>query len=413
MSAIVETEPKVSQRDGDTIPSKKLEWANELISNITMRPLEETDDVFKFRLAGINVSLANALRRTIQDDIPAYVFEINNCRIDVNTGRLHNEILKHRLQCIPIHSKVVVEDWLLKRADHNIFEKYVMELDVQNDGEQTIYVTTADFKIKNKTTGRNLTAAELERLFPKDKLTNSNIIFARLRPKISDSVPGEHLKLSCEFTISSAAVNSAFTVVCCSVYGNTIDSEAAEKAWENTELKIREEATKRGESVDPVELAFQKKNFQILDRQRYFLENSFDFNIESVGVYDPRELCRDACAILKHQFNELASELEVRDDLIHNSESTMENCFDFVLEHNDYTIGKVLEYYLYDTGFMAKDGKPIISFCGFKKMHPHDEHSIIRVSYSEKNAEKSWLKNDLKEACEEAAAVFGAIRKKF
>ena len=417
MSAIVESEPELNKPsvpiNEDKPPSKTMEWARELMSNITLRPLEETDDVFKFTLSGLNVSLANALRRTIQDDIPAFVFDIETCKIDVNTGRLHNEILKHRLQCIPIHSKVIVEDWLEKRPDHNIFEKYVMELDVQNDGEQTIYVTTADFKIKNKTTGRLLTAAELERLFPKDKLTNSNIIFARLRPKISDSVPGEHLKLSCEFTISSAAVNSAFTMVCCSVYGNTVDVDAADKAWENAELKIREEATKRGESVDPAEIAFQKKNFQILDRQRYFVENSFDFNIESVGVYEPRELCRNACAILKHQFNELASEIEVRDDLIHNSESSMDHCFDFVLEHNDYTIGKVLEYHLYDTGFVAKGSKPTISFCGFKKLHPHDEHSIIRVNYSAKNAEKSWLKDDIKEACEEAAALFGAIQKKF
>jgi hypothetical protein len=300
-----------------------------------LRPLEETDAGFKFTLSGLNVSLANAIRRTIQDDIPAYVFDITTCKIDVNTGRLHNEILKHRLECIPIHSTVSIEDWLLKRPDHNILEKYAMELDVKNDGEQTIYVTTADFKVKNKSTGRQLTSAEMERLFPKNSITNSNIIFARLRPKISDTMPGEHLKLSCEFMISSSAVNSAFTAVCCAVYGNTIDVDAAEKAWEAAENRLRDEATKRGESIDPVEIAFQKKNFQILDRQRHFLSDSFDFNIESVGIYEPRELCRHACNILRHQFDELAEEIDVRDDLIHNSETTMENCFDFRLEHGE------------------------------------------------------------------------------
>ena len=397
----------------DVPPSKSMEFANNIISNITLRPLEETDDVFKFTLAGLNVSLANALRRTVQDDIPAYVFDINKCKIDVNTGRLHNEILKHRLQCIPIHSKVIVEDWLENRAEHNIFEKYVMELDVKNEGEQTIYVTTADFKVKNKTTGRLLTSAEMERLFPKDKITNSNVIFARLRPKISDSMQGEHLKLSCEFVISNAADNSAFTVVCCSAYGNTIDLESADKAWESAELRLREEATKRGESVDPTEIEFQKKNFQILDRQRHYVKDSFDFNVESIGVYDTRELCKMASSILVHHFEKLAAEIETRDDLIHNSETTMENCFDFTLEHGDYTIGKVLEYFLYEKGFVAKGGKPRLQFCGFKKIHPHDEHSIIRVSYLEKEAEKSWFKNDLKESCFDAIAIFKAIRAKF
>lgn len=417
MSAIFESEPETQLKpkttDMDAPPVKTMEWANNIISHITLRPLEETDDTFKFTLAGLNVSLANAIRRTIQDDIPAYVFNIDKCKIDINTGRLHNEILKHRLQCIPIHSKVITDDWLHDRPESNIFEKYVMELDVQNDGEQTIYVTTADFKIKNKTTGRNLTASEMDRLFPKDKSTNSNIIFARLRPKISDTIPGEHLKLSCEFTISNAADNSAFTVVCCSAYGNTIDTEAADKAWESAEHRLREEATKRGESVDPTELEFQKKNFQILDRQRHFVKDSFDYNIESVGVYEPRELCKNACIILKYQFDKLAEEIETRDDLIHISETTMENCFDFILEHGDYTIGKVLEYSLYEKGFVAKGGKPTIQFCGFKKMHPHDDHSVIRVSYVAKDAEKSWLKNGLKESCAEAAAIFKAISSKF
>jgi len=384
------------------------------LSQITLQPLEETDDVFRFTLAGLNVSLANALRRTIQDNIPSYVFDIAKCKIDVNTGRLHNEILKQRLQCIPIHAKVDTADWLANKPDHNLFEKYVMELDVQNNEEHTIYVTTSDFRIKNKTNGRFLTEMELNRLFPLNKLTNSPIIFARLRPRISESVPGEHLKLSCEFTISSAEDNSAFTSTCCSAYGNTIDPEAADKAWEATEQRIRDDAVKKGETIDAAEIAFQKKNFQILDRQRYFVKDSFDFNIETVGVYEPRELCKIACACLKAQFDALASEIESDNVTILNSESTMDHCFDFILEHGDYTIGKVLEYYLYENGFVAKDrNEHIIQYCGFKKFHPHDSHSVIRVSYASKEADKSWLKIHLKESCGMASNTFKSIAAKF
>jgi hypothetical protein len=28
---------------------------------------------------------------------------VNQCRIETNTTRFHNEIIKHRLSCIPIH----------------------------------------------------------------------------------------------------------------------------------------------------------------------------------------------------------------------------------------------------------------------------------------------------------------------
>lgn len=387
--------------------------ATNVITKLALTPLDETDDTFKFTLAGLNVSLANALRRTVQDDIPCYVFDTDKCKIEVNTGRLHNEILKHRLQCIPIHATVSVEDWLTNHPDHNLFDKYVMELDVRNDTEHIRYVTTADFKIKNKTSGRLLAEAEMERLFPKDKITNSVVIFARLRPQISESIPGEHLKLSCEFAISTAEKNSAFTAVCCSAYGNTIDQEASKTAWEKVEALRVEEYAKRGETADAAEIAFQKKNFMILDSQRYFVPNSFDFNIESVGIYSCRELCRTACSILKTRFEVLASEIESNSVSINQSETTMENCYDFVLEHGDYTIGKVLEYALYETGFVAKGSEPSLMYCGFKKFHPHDDHSVIRLGYISKSADKSWVKSNLKEACLEAAEIFKAIRAKF
>ena len=61
--------------------------------------IETVDDSFGFTLSGINVSLANAVRRTILSDIPLVVFrttpnEQNKCTILANTSRLNNEIIK-------------------------------------------------------------------------------------------------------------------------------------------------------------------------------------------------------------------------------------------------------------------------------------------------------------------------------
>jgi DNA-directed RNA polymerase subunit L len=201
--------------------------------------------------------------------------------------------------------------------------------------------------------------------------------------------------------------------VCCSAYGNTVDPEQATAAWEKAELRWREDAAKRGETLDASEIDFHKKNFEILDRQRHFVKDSFDYNIESVGIYEPRELCKMACLHLKHQFASLAEQIESDNVTIHRSETTMDNCFDFILEHGDYTIGKVLEYALYEDGFVAKGTTPIIDYCGFRKFHPHDTESIIRVSYVSVDADKSWLKSHLKEACLGAVEVFKALSTKF
>ena len=51
--------------------------------------MEETDDILRFTLSNINVSYANAIRRTLLSDIPVYVFrsqpyEQNNVNILYN-----------------------------------------------------------------------------------------------------------------------------------------------------------------------------------------------------------------------------------------------------------------------------------------------------------------------------------------
>ena len=43
------------------------------------------------------------------------------------------------------------------------------------------------------------------------------------------------------------------------------------------------------------------------------------------------------------------------------SENTIENCYDIILENEDYTMGKVIEYILYEKR------EEIASYCGFKK----------------------------------------------
>ena len=98
---------------------------NPVLSNIS-----EEGDQYNFTLSGVELSFANAIRRTILSDIPCVViltetYATNKCTIHVNTGRLHNEILKHRLSCIPIHTTDLVD----------FPNKYSLEVDSKNDGE--------------------------------------------------------------------------------------------------------------------------------------------------------------------------------------------------------------------------------------------------------------------------------------
>jgi DNA-directed RNA polymerase subunit L len=365
----------------------------------------EEHDIFKFTLSGVNVSLANALRRIILNDIQTVVFRTetyadNQCTIEINNSRLHNEILKQRLSCIPIFSEDPEE----------LPGKYIMEVDVKNDSDHIMFVTSGDFKIKNKTNGNYLTEKEVRRLFPPDAISGDFIDFARLRPRIGD-VPGEHLKLSCEFSVANVATNSMFNVVSKCAYGFTVDSAKSAAAWEKIEAKMAADGSSGGSSG---EIAFAKRNFELLDAQRYFKEDSFDFVLRSVGVFTCPVIVKKACAIMQRKLRTFSDAIDADTVPILATEvsgvkTTMDNCYDIILENEDYTLGKALEYYLYQTFFVEKK---TMNFCGFKKLHPHDSSSRIRVAFIEP-ADKVLVREHLREACTKLQEVYVTIHSKF
>jgi DNA-directed RNA polymerase alpha subunit len=366
---------------------------NPQLSNIS-----EDGDVYTFTLSGLNVSLANAIRRTILSDIKTLTFytenyKDNQCMIDVNTTRLHNEILKHRLSCIPIHEQ-----------DLSVLPgNYVMELDMQNETENIMIVTTEHFKIRNKTNGNYLTETEQHRIFPPNPITNQYIDFVRLRPKISDSIPGEHIKLTAEFSVHTARENSMFNVVSKCSYGNTIDVAKGNGIWEDHKQKLIED----GMTKDEIEM--QESNFRVLDMQRHFVADSFDFVVQTIGVFENKDIVKKACIVLQNKLVELVKNIDSDTIPILNSETTIDFCFDIILENEDYTIGKVLEYILYEKYYVDEK---LFTFCGFKKFHPHNDDSTLRVAY-EKNADKRMVAQHLRIACIEASQVFEKIYKMF
>ena len=87
----------------------------------------------------------------------------------------------------------------------------------------------------------------------------------------------------------------------------------------------------------------------------------------------------------------------------------MENCYDIILHDEDYTMGKAIEYILYDKHY---NGDKTLSFCGFKKFHPHDTKSTVRVAFVDKS-DKTMVKQYLRDACYDAQVLFTKIHKLF
>jgi DNA-directed RNA polymerase subunit L len=70
-----------------------------------------------------------------------------------------------------------------------------------------------------------------------------------------------------------------------------------------------------------------------------------------------------------------------------NSEKTIE----YILENEDYTVGTVITNLMFNK-YIAKKNAVAgakLAFCGFKKLHPHDTQSIIRIIFDERESDSS------------------------
>ena len=359
--------------------------------------ISKNGDELQFTLSNVNVSIANSIRRTILSDIPTVVFktapyEENKANIIANTSRLNNEIIKQRLSCIPIHIKEINEFPL---------KNYLLEVNVENITDSLLFVTTKDFKIRDLKTNDFLSETMTREIFPPNELTGYFIDFVRLRPRISEEIPGEKLHLTCEFSVSTAKDDGMFNVVSTCSYGFTQDD-----AKINTEIAKKTQVLK-DEGKTEQEIKFEIDNWKLLDAMRITVPDSFDYVIQSVGVYDNIDILMKSLKILIAKLEEINLAIAEDNLKIGPSLNTMENCFDIILENEDYTIGKVLEFMMYNKYFGN-----MLTFCGFKKMHPHDNDSIIRVAYKEP-VDKSIIKKCLMECIIEASDIYNDIKKQF
>ena len=390
-----------------------------------------------FTLENCDVSIANSIRRVVVSEINQYVFRTfphseNRADFTVNTTRLHNEILKQRLGCVPIHHLHTIDGF------GNEYKNYVVEVDVKNDTDAIRYVTTEDFKVKKikvleKTSRRSqdedaddvsydyLSEAVVRKIFPPDEISGEYIEFARLLPNLSSSnaSSGEALAFTCTLEISNAKFDGMYNVAHTCAYKCSPDVKEIDKQWRAKEKLMREglESSLSAGSIEEV-VENAKKNWELLDAERIFLPNSFDFIIETVGVYTNAQLVTKACDIMIKKCEKLLADIEHTTttstngsiiEYAHES-TTMKNSFRINLIGEDYTLGKVIEYMIFSNYYNISGG--IVSFCGFKKPHPHALDSFIIVSFKDE-IELSIVQEHVSKVILESISIYKSLFESF
>lgn len=364
--------------------------------------LKEEDSKMTFTISNIDVSYANAIRRIMLSEIPIVVFRTfpyseNKCNITINTSRQNNEIVKQRLSCIPICINHLEEPMPI--------ENYQLELDVENKTDTSIIVTTKDFKIRDLVSNKFLEDGELKKIFPPFIPPNGNgeyyIDFLRLRPQISDEIPGERIKLTCKLSIGKAKEDGMFNVVGTCSYGCSPDFAKMEE-----QLNIRKQKWKdEGKKED--EIKFEAANWKLLEGMRYVIKNSFDFVVETIGIYSNEQIIIESCNILRRKLEALKNTIETDEIEIKRSDNTLDNCYDVTLVNEDYTIGNILNYELYTTFYKELE---VLNYIGFKKLHPHDTDSVLRMSIVDETKGISTVKTMMIAVIDEAMKKINGIK---
>jgi len=334
--------------------------------NPVVEIISEDQSILTFKLSGVDTSLANAIRRIILSEIPTPVFRTSgeNKKVSwlINTTRMNNELIGQRLSCVPIH---------IKDTDFPI-ETILVEVNKKNDSDIIDYVTTGDFKIKDIKTDKYLTEAATRKIFPPNRLTGDFIDLCRLRPRISDDIAGEHLKFTCLLDIGTAQQDNAFNVAATCSYGFTLDDVKIKKLLNEKKTELsKTEMTKE-------DIEFSLKDWMLLEAKRNFIQNSFDFVIETVGPFSNSSIVYKACDIMINKLRKFQNTMNNQQDLIFISNTTIVNGYDVTIPNEGHTLGKVIEYVLY-----SKYYGNVLTYCGFQKPHPHIDICKIRLGFKE------------------------------
>lgn len=373
--------------------------------------IDNIDDMLKFNIHNVDVSIVNGLRRTILSNIETLVFKGTNDSITIhkNTTKFNNEYMKHRLMNIPIFINDV------SKFD-SIVNKYIVEVNETNETLEKKYITTEHFKIKNKDTEEYLPKSEVEKIFPRDPMTNEFILLTILYPNYNKkNEPNETLHFESNIDKGTSNENSCWNVVHNVCYENYRDID-----------KISQIMSSMGEQSPQ-----EKRDFEILDAQRIYIPNKFIMRLQSLGIFSNNELIVKACDIIMYKLNKINeyvsgnSKLLTKDEVRFNETngtSTQEEVEQlrqqycnlyiddefrvFELKDDDYTIGKIIEKH-----FNLMYGKNL-DYIGFKKEHPTRKEAYIYLKYkSDVSAENIY--EDFKNMIALLMKTFQTIQSKF
>jgi len=281
-------------------------------------------------LKNVPVSFANALRRILIGNIPTVV--IRDVKIIENTTQLPHEMLKHRMEMLPVNVSPT-DSTTIKDA------KISLHLLPDSDLQETKDVTTDDFVV----------TSSRQDILMKDRDLGTPLLFLKIRKGESVHIEG---RLALE--------NEQVSQVCTATTRWMIDIDMATKA--------RKEFQEAGNDVRVFDNSLVERYYS---RNEHGRPNWFALHIESVGVLKSKDILSMAVVILRKQIDEY-----MKDALVNIQKEKDDGTYSISLDMGGHTLGYLMQEVIY--------GDANVNFVSYDIPHPLKRTMILRFNTTRK-----------------------------
>jgi DNA-directed RNA polymerase subunit L len=376
-----------------------------------LRKLNER--AYAFTLSPIHVTYANTIRRLILTGVETVAFRSDmtstgsttDVVIKRNDTPMTNEMLADRIGLIPIN----VSEPLTWKSD-----KYVFTLKVAGDKDNTTYVKSGDFKIKEIVSIDALEPDPVptEKFFPPNSITGDTCLIATLQP--GANTLQQFIEVEAKATKGTGREHARFIPVSQCSYEYTPDSNpqrVEEMFVKWLDVAKKASAVEKGsERYNELRREFNtmqiKRCFKINDKNEPF---SFDFTVETAGVLPVPYIVGRACEVGENMCSRYVNihRGELPDEITISSADSRIIGYDFLIRGHDHTLGNLLQTWLVENHIQG-EANPKITYAGYSVPHPLRDEIILRIGVED--GEEATARLALAEAAKGCVDMFQKLR---
>lgn len=375
-----------------------------------LRKLDER--TYTFTLSPIHVTYANTLRRLILTGVETVAFRSDmtstGSTTDVvvkrNDTPMTNEMLADRIGLLPIN----VTEPLLWKDD-----KYVFTLKVAGTKDNTTYVKSGDFQVKEIVAGEDEPViVPSEKFFPLNPITKDTCLIATLQP--GSGATQQFIEIEAKASKGTGREHARFSPVSQCSYEYSLDSnpqriEEMFQTWLNVAKKAGG-VEKGSERYNELQREFNtmqiKRCYKMNEKGEPF---SFDFTVETAGVLSVPYIVERACEVGENMCSryvnihrgELPAEMSI------SSADSRIIGYDFLIRGHDHTLGNLLQTWLVENHIQG-EATPKITYAGYCVPHPLRDEMVLRIGVED--GEEATARLAFAEAAKGCVDMFQKLR---